>query len=52
MTECILVEMHKTHYTLISMPGHGSREHGHMMNRVCGPIQPQFISFSNAHVEG
>ncbi|CAI9564334.1 unnamed protein product, partial [Staurois parvus] len=26
-TECI-VEMHKTHYTLISTPGHGSGEHG------------------------
>ncbi|CAI9577438.1 unnamed protein product [Staurois parvus] len=52
MTECIVFEMHRTHYTLISMPGHRSREHGHMMNRVCGPIQPQFTYFSNAHIEG
>ncbi|CAI9595269.1 unnamed protein product [Staurois parvus] len=51
-TECVVVEMHKTHYTLISMPGHGSREHRHMMNQVCGPIQPQLFFFSNAHVEG
>ncbi|CAI9574393.1 unnamed protein product [Staurois parvus] len=50
-TKCIFVEMHKTHYTLTSMPGHGSEEHGHMMNQVCGPIQPQLIFFSNAHVE-
>ncbi|CAI9608404.1 unnamed protein product [Staurois parvus] len=44
-TECIVVEMHKTHYTLISMPGHGSTEHGNGMNRVCGPIQLQFFFF-------
>ncbi|CAI9552960.1 unnamed protein product [Staurois parvus] len=45
MTECIVAEMHKTHYTPISMPSHGSREHGHMMNRVCGPIQPAIHFF-------
>ncbi|CAI9585116.1 unnamed protein product [Staurois parvus] len=52
MTECIVAQKHKnTLYSHIYAWPWQQRTR-YMMNWVCGPIQPQFISFSNAHVEG